>query len=59
MQSKMPNQNESVQSETSTKPETGLKHGQFYVHHRTLDGKDVKVIVIDNPAVALPTSAST
>lgn len=26
-------------------PETGLKHGQFYVQHRHTDGKSVKVLV--------------
>ncbi len=29
----------------SSHPETGLKHGQFYVYHRNTDGKNIKVLV--------------
>ena len=29
----------------SSHHESGLKHGQFYVHHRNTDGKNVKLLV--------------
>lgn len=37
--------NESSQVETDHKPETGLKHGQFYVYNTTLDGKENKILI--------------
>lgn len=37
--------NETLQAETGLKPETGLKHGQFYVHHKNKDGEKTKVLV--------------
>jgi hypothetical protein len=37
--------NETDHSENGLKPETGLKHGQFYVYHKNKDGERTKVLV--------------